>query len=845
MSKVKKNIKTTVLIQENFLTKFKLDNFIPAKYQVPALIVIIIVLFLLFLNPLYFGNKTFQSGDIISTEALKPYVEKERDGFSLWNPYIFCGMPAYAVSTEVQWFNVINYAFYKIRLLFANPGDLSWWGYYLIILAITSFFFMRYLTKNNLVSFFVAIAVGFSTGLIVFLFIGHVTKLYSLCMYPLIFLMLIRMRGKIKFLDFLLLVIALQLFIQGFHVQIIFYTLFSIAVYFIYFFVRSLIKKENELRNNLLKSAGVFILASIIAMAIQLDQFTQIYEYTPYSTRGSESITDKTTPADEKTGSEYYKYHTDWSFSPGEVLTFIVPSYFGFGNSTYTSSLTNNKPVEVNTYFGQMPFVDVAMYMGAFVFFLALYGIFTRWREPFVQFLTILSGIALLISFGKNFPILFDIMFYYFPYFDKFRVPSMMLVLVQLSMPVLAGFGLMRILSLRREKNIKQNNILRNIAFIFTGLLIIVLLFNSSLADSFKERLTESGKLSQNIQYYNQYGINLVEIAQNMFKTDLVFAFTFSTIVFWLAYFYVTNKVSADFLFFSVIVLTIIDLWRIDARGAKYVDNPDIKNIFTEPFYIAAIKKQDDKEPFRMFNLKQDNSYGSLRYNSNFNAYFLVEDFYGYSGIKPRAFQDLIDVVGPANTSMWRMLNVKYIVTNNFIPASYLTLIDSSAGNFIYLFNDYLPRAFFVNSVEKKSNIEFLNLLKSSAMNPNEKAFIYDKDIHVDPLDSTVYSRILDYKEDYIKIEAKASGNNFLFFGNTYHPGWKAIIDGNETKTYQVNHGYIGLIVPKGKHTIEITYAPESFFISKYIALILSSVILILLVTTILFNKRKLSYSKT
>src|SRR5690606_6564155 len=142
--------------------------------------------------------------------------------------------------------------------------------------------------------------------------------------------------------------------------------------------------------------------------------------------------------------------------------------YYGFGNSTYKGPLTNNQPVEVNTYFGQMPFVDVAMYMGILVFVLGLFAVFTEWKNPFVQFLTILSGVALIISFGKNFPVLFDLLFYTLPYFNKFRVSSMILVLVQLSFPVLAGFGLMKIISLRNEKDQKLIKIVKNLAIIFS-----------------------------------------------------------------------------------------------------------------------------------------------------------------------------------------------------------------------------------------------------------------------------------------------------------------------------------------------------------------------------------------
>ncbi|MDP2364727.1 MAG: hypothetical protein Q8M94_13290, partial [Ignavibacteria bacterium] len=443
MAKAKKILGETKPKANSFLSKFNLDEFIPAKHHVWIVILLIIMLFLIFLNPLYFGGKTFQSGDIINMESMKPYIAQDREGFSLWNPNIFCGMPAYAIGTEFPLFNLIQVGMYGIVQLFSAFFEVEYavWSLRLIILCITSFFLMRYFTKNTLVSLFTAVVTGFSTGLIVFLYIGHVTKLTSLCMYPLIFLMLLRMKEKIRLLDFLILIIALQLFIQGFHVQIIYYTLLAVAVYFIYYFSHALAMKNLELRNNIIKSAVIFVLASIIAVLIQSDNLTQIYEYTPYSTRGTQGILEKASSNSDKSSSDYYEYHTEWSFSPGELLTFIIPSYYGFGNSSYKGPLTNNQPVEVNTYFGQMRFVDVAMYMGVLVFFLALFAIIMDWKNPFVRYLTILSGFALLVSFGKTFPILFDLLFYNLPYFDKFRVPSMILVLVQMSMPVLAGLG--------------------------------------------------------------------------------------------------------------------------------------------------------------------------------------------------------------------------------------------------------------------------------------------------------------------------------------------------------------------------------------------------------------------
>ena len=853
MSKTNRRTKSQKkAVKETFFSKFNLEEFIPQKYHILAAILVIFILFLIFLNPLYFGGKTFQAGDIITSRSIQPYVHNHEGGDVLWDPYIFCGMPAYAIGTSylwdnMKWFNLIAVTLTVVRNLFADIFSVEYamWSFYLIVLAISTFFLMKYLTKNILVSIFSAVAASFSTGIIVFLFIGHVTKLTSIAFYPLIFLMLLRLKQKIRLIDILILIIAIQLSLQGFHAQIIFYTLFAVSIYFIYFFIRAVIKKEKENRNNIIKSALAFVCALIVALVMQSDNITQIYAYTPYSTRGTESILDKVQGKIQENTTDYYRYHTDWSFSAGEVLTFIVPSYYGFGYSYYNGPLTNNQSVRVNTYFGQMPFVDVAVgYMGIIVFVLALFGIFTRWKEPFVQFLTILSGIALIISFGKNFPVLFDILFYNLPGFNKFRVPSMILVLIQVSVPVLAGLGLMRIISLRNENNEKLKKVVKNLAIGFSAVFILSLLLNGAVTGWFTGRVNDYAASIQQSQPRMAQQFNaLADYSAGMFSGDLLFAFAFLSITFWSAVGYLNSKITGDILALVIILLTIIDLWRIDARGEDFIDNPNLKNLFTQPGYVTAIKEQNDKEPFRILNLKQDASYGSFNNNANYNAYFLLEDFYGYSAIKPRSYQDIIDVVGPANSTLWRMLNVKYIVTNKQFNSAGFTLIkkpdNGSDKSAVYKNDNVLPRVYFVDSVRMETGINLLNEIKNSSFDPQEVAFT-NEEISVDPLDSTVYSKIVEYKDELVKLDVNASGNNFLFLGDTYLPyGWKASIDGNKTKIYKADYGFMGIIVPKGKHTIEFNYAPVSFYISKYVVLVLSYITVLVLILILIFRKKK------
>ncbi|GMU85176.1 MAG: membrane protein [Ignavibacteriales bacterium] len=829
MSKQKKSsnlIKNKSARQSGFLAEFDLEKYFPTKYHLPVVLGIVVILLMMFLKPLFFGGMSFESGDIIAAESSQPYLQKDRDGFSLWNPHIFCGMPAYSLSIDFTWFNLIYVIFTVTRDFYTGLFSVEYvrWTFYLILLAVTMFMLVRHLTGNFLIGLFSSIATVFSTGIIVFLFIGHVTKLTSLAWYPLVFLMLLRFKEKITLRDFFILAVALQLLIQGFHLQIIFYLLLSIGIYFLYYL--TLGSKTGEERVRLVKSGGALAAAVVIAFLIQADSFTQIYEYTPYSTRGGKSVVEESTGKAAQSESEYYDYHTNWSFSPGEVATFVVPSFYGFGYSTYSGPLSQNQEFAVNTYFGQMPFVDVAMYMGVLVFFLALFAAVTMWKDHLVKYLVILNFFALLLSFGSTFPLLFDLFFYYLPYFDKFRVPSMILVILQMHFPILAALGLKKIISLRSEKDAFAENVIKYAAYSFGALFLVSLLLNSVIASWFMERFVE-GIPDKRYSVFKEY-------AAEMFTGDLYFSLFALTAMFFAALTFLKNRFSGSVVLLTVILLTTVDLLRIDARGARYTPAPDKSSMFDMPDYVRFIKEQKNETPFRIINIKQDGSIGSLNQNSNYHAYFLLEDFYGYSAIKPRAYQDLMDVVGPINPVLWMTGNVKYVIADQNVAMPGLTPIYNQNKTIIYQNDYFLERVFFTDSVAVKPAIEVLNMMKESPFDPRTVSFTDTPVEGIEKVDSTVYARITSYKDEEIIVEVNASGKNFLIFSSTYMPkGWKATIDGNELEILRANHAFMGVVVPKGKHTLVFTYLPDSWTLSMYLSLILSTVVVLGLVITV------------
>ena len=247
MSKTKRTIGSTKIETDGGLSSFQLEDKIPAKYLTLGSIALIAVLFLIFYAPILFEGKSFHSGDIVAGQSIQKIREITGGKGMLWNPYIFCGLPSQfgGVGYE-RWFDFISASYTQVRVAVGKILGVDYAQHiaYLFVFAINAFIFMRGRKANVLTSLFVGIAAAFSTGIVVFLSIGHITKLDTVSMIPLVFFILLRMQEKIRIIDVVLCTIALILMLYGWHAQVIFYAFFSFALYFLFFIVRNLVKKD-------------------------------------------------------------------------------------------------------------------------------------------------------------------------------------------------------------------------------------------------------------------------------------------------------------------------------------------------------------------------------------------------------------------------------------------------------------------------------------------------------------------------------------------------------------------------------------------------------------------------
>jgi hypothetical protein len=180
------------------------------------------------------------------------------------------------------------------------------------------------------------------------------------------------------------------------------------------------------------------------------------------------------------------------------------------------------------------------------------------------------------------------------------------------------------------------------------------------------------------------------------------------------------------------------------------------------------------------------------------------------------------------------MLNVKYVI------------VPTGQGD-VPITNPFANgNAWFVNKIQSVNSadeeLKALNEIntKEVAVRRKEKD---EKNFETSlpfTIDSLTNIQLISHKPNYLKYVSNNSKNGFGVFSEMYYEnGWKATIDGNETKIHRVNYVLRGLQIPAGKHTIEFKFEPQVVKTGSTITLISSVVMLLLIVLGVYFENKK------
>lgn len=785
-----------------------------------------------FLAPGIFGED-FAASDNIASESFRTYLDdaKESGDYPLWIPYIFSGMPSYSalLTTGERVWDFVPQIVFGIGATIGDilGSDHARVAFYYALYAIGMFVLMRSKKHNHFVSFFTAFAAVFSTVVITWIMIGHNTKPIVLMMFPWIFFLLEKLRVKFSLLYAALLIFAVHLMFEGAHIQMMFYGFAAFGIYILFELITRFARKQEPM--GMVRATAILIVAAGMAFLMSSDRYLAVLDYTPYSTRGSAplNITDDTNK--NSTGGNDYEYATMWSFDPAEIITFFVPSYYGFGKRDI-SELTGSSDKQVQSvYWGEKPIEDSPPYMGIIVLIFGIFGAIMYRKDVFVQFLIVVSLFALFLAFGRHISFLYDLFYYYFPSFDKFRAPSMALAIMHFAMPILAGYGLTGMLKWKGDQSAAVRKKLNSLVIVSVVFLGLGILFSMGFETSYISSVTSSAKGQQFPAQLHQF---LFEKTVSDWLTN-AFILLIAVLV---VYFYAKKKIGTNILYPVLGLLLIVDLWRVDYRPMEHAGNTGMDRVFAKTDLVQFIEQDDDL--FRVADFTSP--------SPNVPAYFRMQSVGGYHSAKLRVYQDLMDMADQGSTSqvtnpfLWNLLNVKYILYPQQLSGMQPVFQSQMNGFLVYQNPGYLPRVFFVDSTKVAEPKVILQQLKDGTFNPTILAYIEEElNQNIEKPDSTVSAEVVEFKNEYIKIKANASGDNLLFISEIYYPlGWTAYLDEKEVEVIKTNFAFRGIVVPEGEHTIEMKFKSEGFETGKTLSLATNILTVLLLLGGIFIDRK-------
>ena len=719
--------------------------------------------------------------------------QEQYDETAHWASNMFSGMPATTISHPPQIGNLDNTLLRILSVIY--PAAEMW------ILLAGAYLMFILLGVRPLSALFGAIIIGFTTYIPIIIGAGHNAKFLAYIFIPWLYNGYILLtRSKINpWLAFFIFAWALTLHLRAYHPQVTYFFLFPLGTLFIYDLVRAV--KSDDTKPFAIQTAWL-LGAAIVAVLVCIQLYWSTMEYSPFSMRGGSELAGTDGLARD--------YAFAWSQGWGELLTLLIPGAYG-GSELY---------------WGPKSFTSGPHYFGALAFLFFVIGVMKS--NHHLKWVFLGPGIAtLLFSLGEHFGALNNLMFAYFPLFDKFRVPEMWLMISVFCFSVPAVMGLdWTVDKLKEHSGFAE---LKTPMYISAGLAFVVIFAGFTIL-SF-EKPGERQTIAQQIAAQNQVDANdprvtqtvdryiqneLIPEREDLSKGDtLRFAFLFLAgggII--LAVGIKKIPVSAGAMVFCVIMA--YDFISVDSRYLS--ERSLVDGDMTREGYIARSERNLDR--FLKENVESEEGWKyrilpllDNPFNNAIPAY-LYPSAGGYSGAKLGYYQDLIDEAifsgsMGINTGVLNMLNIRYLSTQSQVGIpGFETVFQDERGVAIENTN-VLPKAWFVDSVEVLEDQPAILRRISQDFDASETAFVsreLSMNIGSDQ-DSGV--RINTYNANVISLEISRSKPGFLVLGEIwYPPGWTAKLNGEEIDIIRTNYVLRGFEIPAGDHLLEMKIEP-------------------------------------
>ena len=771
-------------------------SILPHVIAIALFFVITVVIY----HPYFFDGLGMQQHDILQAQGANHQLQDYRTETgeeALWLTTMFSGMPAYLNGVSYSG-DLLNPVYGISMLWMPHPVGITFLcfiGFYVLLLA---FGVRSWLAMAG------AILFGLNGFNIIGISAGHNAKIAAVAIMPLVLAGIRLAFTDKRWLGFGLTALALGLQIRANHPQMTYYLLLIVLIYGLVELIQAV--KSKNLKPFLLSISGL-VVAVILALGANAGKLYHVYEYGKYSIRGKSEIKVEEGNPDGLDAEYAFRY----SNGIMEPLVMFYPNMLGGSSSQKLSDKSSTAEAlmtvggysrlqaqqtvqSIPTYWGDQP-LTAPYYAGSILLFLLVIGIMTLPKHLKIWLVSV-AILGIMMSWGKNFSSFNDLLFEYLPFYNKFRSVTFTIIIPIIAINLLAFMGIENWLKKSKQEQWHQ---LKWAAIISGGCSLFMLLVSGMLS--------YQGSVDAQLPDWLIGAIR--DDRKSLFRQDVVRALFFTSLAAALLWAVHKEKLKVQTGLILLLALVVFDATLLSKRflnKENFTENPSTS--YFQPSPADQVILNNSRPGDRVLNLQNP-------WNEARTSYY-HESIGGYHGAKLRRYQDLID----------RYLFTEHQQAIQTLQAGSQDFSDLPALNMLntrYLLAGAQKEAALANSfafgpawiVSKVKNVQ----------NPDEEIeALANTDLKSTAIiDASKFSNVNAGGQGTIELISKtpnkliynasvSDGNALAVCSEIYYEnGWKAYIDGEETRIIRTNYVLRAIEIPPGSHEIAFEFAPSSF----------------------------------
>jgi len=822
------------------MKKFNWKSLVPHLIAVGVFLLIAVI----YCKPTLEGKVLSQS-DITQWKGMaqQSFKYKETHGhFPLWTNSAFGGMPAYQIAMDAD--NTLSPGYLHHLFTLFLPKPMSFF-----FLMCASFYFLTQVFKIDYrLGILGGIAYAYASFTSIIVVVGHDTQAFALGYVPAFIGAIFLVFQKRYLVGGALTAIFTSLLVGQNHPQVTYYFLLVAFFAGVAYLINWIKQKDFKHIAITLVTLGF---AGTIGIATNAVPLATTLDFSKETMRNGTLNLDTSGNAQRKSSGLPIDYAFQWSYGKAETFTLLTPNIYGGGtlatpfsaNSHLAKSLVDKgvpddqatqvaEGLSPYAYWGTQPTTSGPVYVGAIMCFLFILGLiylkgFDRW------WMLAACILAIVMSWGSNLMGFNTFLFEHLPLYNKFRAPTMSLVIPQFLFPLLALMTLQQLIfkGINKDEALKKLKIagaVVGVVFLILALMYTSFDYKSGSDPSYIEaqltRMMQGNKDTAN-SLYHAY----LDDRQGLFGADILRSLIFIGLAFVALWAVLKNKIKPVYALVAIVLLGSIDVL---AEGRRYLAEDKFLDVETadQDMQPTPVDTQimADTGFYRVLNLTRD-------YFQEGNTSYYHNSIGGYSPAKLSVIEDLLNyqLRGQSfNNRVLDMLNVKYVIAPGQQNQQQVQVNPGAMGD-----------VWFVKAVDYVAT-PAAAMKALNNFNPKDTAVIEDTFkamITAAPVaDSTASIQLIKNDNDVITYKSSAKTPQVAVFSQIYYDrGWKAYVDNKELPIIKADYALRALSLPAGNHDIRFEFKPASYYNSSTYATIASVLVWLTIIAAIVFEARK------